>query len=245
MGRFVADINRRARGRIANSAWRRQAARFYRPLIPPRSLVFDVGANVGNYSRVFRDLGASVVAVEPQPDLARRIRRFRGISVEQVALGAKPARANLRLAQAHTIASLSVEWIAAVRSSGRFAEYDWADAVEVQVSTLDALIEHYGEPAFLKIDVEGYEADVLSGLSRPLALIAFEHTPEFAGNTERCLEKLAVLGEYEYAFGAGRRLALSPWCRGRLLPDEVGDLYARLLDGSGCVCVDDAEHQIV
>jgi hypothetical protein len=40
---------------------------FYRRFIRPGDLVFDVGANVGKRSAVFLDLGATVVAIEPNP----------------------------------------------------------------------------------------------------------------------------------------------------------------------------------
>ena len=42
----------------------------------------------------------------------------------------------------------------------------WDRAVEVEVTTLDDLIAVHGAPAFCKIDVEGFEVDVLAGLTQ-------------------------------------------------------------------------------
>ena len=55
---------------------------------------------------------------------------------------------------------------------------EWADHAVVPVTTLDALIDRYGLPAFCKIDVEGFEEAVVRGLSRPIPSVSFEFTPE-------------------------------------------------------------------
>ena len=44
--------------------------------------------------------------------------------------------------------------------------HNWADAVKIPSITLDNLIEHYGTPDLIKIDVEGYEYTVLKGLTK-------------------------------------------------------------------------------
>ena len=45
------------------------------------------------------------------------------------------------------------------------------------MTTLDTLVAEYGEPAFCKIDVEGFEVEALKGLSRPLRALSFEYGP--------------------------------------------------------------------
>ena len=236
VGRYLEAADQHTRGRLRERRWRTDARAFYAPFTSNGDLVFDVGANLGSRAAVFLDLGARVVAVEPQPKLAARIRRRFGsrVCVEEVALGAEPGRAALRLAAAHTIASLSDDWVAAVRSSGRFAEYDWAGEVDVEVSTLDALIARHGEPVFVKVDVEGFEPQVLAGLSAAVRGLSFEFTPELATNAEACIARLAELGPYEFNFVRGLELELvwPDWIdeRGviaRLAGEDWGDVYAR------------------
>jgi FkbM family methyltransferase len=191
-------------------AWRRRGRRFYRQWIGPGDLCFDVGANVGDRARLFLALGARVVAVEPQPACVAALRAIgdERLAIEEVALGAGPGSATLRIADASTISSLAEGWIEQVRESGRFAGNDWSETLEVSISTLDDLIARHGVPAFCKIDVEGYEAEVLAGLSRTVPCLSFEFTPEWADSAERSLAHLVTLGFTRFNFSIGESLRL-------------------------------------
>lgn len=183
----------------------------YSRWIQPGALVFDVGANVGSRTSLFLDLGARVVAVEPQPDCVEVLRTFDQdrLIIEQVALGAVPGRATMRVASENTISSMADEWIDRVRGSGRFAAYSWPATISVEVSTLDALIERYGVPAFCKIDVEGYEPEVARGLSQRVPLLSFEFTAECADRTESVLERLEELGFERFNFSPEETFGLA------------------------------------
>lgn len=228
--------------------WRpgRQPAlrRWYREFVPPGSLVFDVGAHVGDRSVAFARLGARVIALEPQPALLPILRfmtrRERTITVLQTAAGAAQTQAALRVSEATpTVSSLSSDWIASVQEANRgFRRVRWESAVLVPVTTLDALIKQYGVPAFCKIDVEGFEAEVLRGLGQPLAAVSFEFIPGAMDVTEACLQRLEALAEYQYnvALGEQRRFVFSDWVdQGTLLHwlhsggsgPLSGDVYAR------------------
>lgn len=219
---------------------RRRALRLYRSLLPAPSLCIDVGANQGDRTEAFRALGAAVVAVEPQPDCAARLRdRFAddsAVTVEETALGREPGTAPLHVATASTISSMSPDWIEAVRRSGRFEGYDWGETIEVSVTTLDALIEAYGLPDFVKIDVEGFEPEVLAGLGRPVPLLSFEYTAERHDAAVACLDMLEELGAFDYAFSEGESMVLGPWRSAGHLERQLrsagdprlwGDVYAR------------------
>lgn len=228
--------------------WRpgRQKAlrRLYAPFIAAGELVFDVGAHVGDRTAAFADLGARVVALEPNPALVPWLRRLvgrrPGVTVVEHAVGAEAGRARLALSEATpTLSTVASEWRERiVRDNPTFRRARWDREVEVEVTTLDDLIETYGEPSFCKIDVEGHEAAVLEGLSRPLAAVSFEFV---AGTTDvavACVRGLESLGAYDFnvVVGEGRDFVRGEW----MDADEVvgwlvagaggassGDVYAR------------------
>ena len=186
----------------------RRLSRFYAPFIRPGDLCFDVGAHVGNRVAAWRRLGARVVAVEPQSHLHGWLRRLYGrspdVTLVPFAVGAAPGTAVLRHDPRNpTVSSLSDEWIAAVGRDPSFAGVSWWAAETVPVTTLDALIAQYGRPVLCKIDVEGFEAEVLRGLGQPLPVIAFEYIPAAMSVAANCLAELARLGAYEFNWFSG------------------------------------------
>jgi len=221
----------------------RRMKTLYANFIAPGDLCFDVGAHVGNRVLAWRRIGARVVAVEPQPlcmkYLRRRYGKDGGVLLEECALGTDERRVDLMIST-HTpsVTTLSREWIAAVQQADSFAHVRWDATASVRQTTLDALIARYGEPSFCKIDVEGYELEVLAGLSRPLKALSFEYIGAARESAVSCLDRLAELGEYRYNWSPGeaQRLQASEWLDhaamrarlGALMPtDGSGDVYAR------------------
>lgn len=223
----------------------RRLSRFYAPFIRPGDLCFDVGAHVGNRVAAWRRLGARVVAVEPQPHLHGWLRRLygrsSGVTLVPAAVGAAPGEAPLRHDPRNpTVSTLSEAWITAVSRDPSFAGVRWRAADTVAVTTLDALIAQYGRPVLCKIDVEGYEAEVLRGLSVPLPVVSFEYIPAAMSVAADCLAALARLGEYEFNWfvGESHRWGSPVWLSGPAMAQQLatlalghasGDVFARLV----------------
>jgi FkbM family methyltransferase len=192
---------KKARKRLSHS----QSLSFHKALINGGDLVFDIGANVGDMTGLYVELGARVISVEPQADclktLETRFGRHPEVTIVPMAVGASEGQQEIMLSDIRSpISSMSREWIAAVKSSGRFPYYDWSLSATVAVTTLDSLIAKFGEPDFCKIDVEGFEWEVLKGLSIPLARLSFEFHAEFLAEAFSCLERLRELGTYRFNF---------------------------------------------
>lgn len=209
----------------------RRLSRFFAPFIRPGDLCFDIGAHVGNRVAAWSRLGARVVAVEPQPYLmkwlARRYGRSTSVSLVRAAVGAAPGSAVLHHDPRNpTVSTLSDDWIAAVSHDASFTGVRWRPAGPVALTTLDALIHTYGRPVLCKIDVEGYEAEALRGLSQPLPVVSFEYIPAVIEVAQTCLERLSSLGDYRFNWftGESHRWASPEW----LSPEEMVDRLASL-----------------
>lgn len=223
--------------------WRRQR-RFYGQFLQPGDVAFDVGAHVGNRLRLWTQLGARVVGLEPQPHLMDLLQRLYGrsshITLLPQAVAAQPGEATLYLSpRTPTVTTLSRDWISRVRADASFARVSWDTAVRVEVTTLDALIARFGLPAFCKIDVEGYELEVLRGLSRPLPALSFEYLAAALDLARACVRYLDALGPYRFNWSAGEshRWGSPRWLTAAAmiaaLPTAAakhhsGDVYARL-----------------
>jgi FkbM family methyltransferase len=239
---------RNAYQRMANRPYfadRRAARQFLSQFVRRGDLVFDVGANHGRYSELCLDLGARVVSIEPNPRLAERIRaRYgaSGILVEAAAVGRTAGAGELHLGLDDIYSTMSSDWVDTVRSAESLPDR-WEGTVEVPITTLDELIRHHGCPEFVKIDVEGFERDVLGGLTSPIPALSFEYQCPDLSIARDCVDMLTELGRYEYSYSGGEEFGLrAPWAGPEALFERLetvrerefkahGDVYVRA--GSG------------
>ena len=215
---------------------------FYASFIQKGDLCFDIGANVGNRISPLLALGAKVVAVEPQECCYSYVKQKFGSNIKLLTkgVGAEEGLKEFFISTGSPMSSFSTEWIDAVKD-GRFKEYSWHEPVLTEITTLDRLINDFGQPTFIKIDVEGYELEVLKGLTQSVKMISFEYTvPELTQHTINCLNQIEKFNsniECNYSISESMDFALDKWLsadkmRACLLSDEFintgfGDIYVR------------------
>lgn len=221
----------------------RRLRRFYSQFVSRGDLVFDLGAHAGNRTRAFAAMGCRVVAVEPQPDFARLLRTLfaaaPNVEVIEAAVGAEAGRASLLISErTPTVTTIATAWHEARAREPDFSHVEWNRQMEIETTTLDLMIERFGPPAFVKIDVEGAEPSVLAGLSRPVRAMSFEYLPRALDYAHVCVERLAALGAFRYNWSRGEsyRLAEERWMTAGELCAALetataqrrpGDVYAR------------------
>jgi FkbM family methyltransferase len=180
---------------VDRTRWKGFAQRriFYQQLIGADDLCFDVGANIGDISAVLLELGARVVAVDPQPvamrELRARLADNKNLICVDAGVADKPGELALYLHDQIGTTSMVQDW-----SIGKTV-----GKIVVPVTTLDDLIARHGLPKYCKIDVEGFELQVLHGLSNKIPLMSLEFHADARNMAVacQCLDLLEQRGPLE------------------------------------------------
>ena len=162
------------------------------------------------------------------------------MTILNIAVGAKKGILPLQISNLHpTVSTLAnTDWQQTVSAIAK-NKIVWDETIDISVTTLDLLIGEYGLPHFCKIDVEGFEAEVLSGLTQAIPVISFEFfsfTPQI---TLDCLEHIDRLGDYEFNWSVGesQKMFINKWASADEILESIqgfskekfsGDIYAKL-----------------
>lgn len=205
--------------------------KFYRDLLQgfrEGDLIYDIGANHGYKTDIFLRLGARIIAVEPdqvnqeilqQKFLSYRFHKMPVVVVDKAVSNRNSIQTMWVDEPGSAKNTMSQKWVQILRTDvKRFGgNLAFTQRKEIQTITLADLIATYGEPFFIKIDVEGHEANVLQSLPRPVPYVSFEvNLPEFKEEGTQCiklLEDVVKNVEFNYAANLSTGLSLERWTR--------------------------------
>ena len=160
------------------------------------------------------------------------------VAIEAVAVGRNSGKIELMINAGNpTVSTASRAFVDAARGAAGWEAQRWTKTIGVPMTTLDALIARHGVPAFIKIDVEGFEAEALAGLTRPVKALSFEFTTIQREVALTCVERCMALGftRYNAALGESQKFEHPGWIAGAAIArwlDELphatnsGDVYA-------------------
>jgi FkbM family methyltransferase len=166
-------------------------------LFMQKNLAFDIGCNIGNYTRaLLTNKFSKVVSVDPNPFLFMNSNDDRVIRVVE-ACSDKKSTIPFYFSNSHTVSTASKNWV----TNSRFSKQCIWKEYSVPSTTIDDIVSCYGIPDHIKIDVEGYEEQVLKGMSKKYSPeICFEWAEEEGGSALRCVDYLHNLGYTKFGF---------------------------------------------
>jgi FkbM family methyltransferase len=162
-------------------------------------LIFDIGANIGRYSLTFAvNPENTIISVEASPNTFNMLKinmsPFTNVTpLEYAVSDSKEPYITFYNCQSDTLSTLDINWLTS--SESRFGDHQGRfSPIQVKAITLDALIEKYGVPDILKIDVEGAEEQVIRSLSKKVPILLFEWAAEWKDSLKLAIDHLTSLG---------------------------------------------------
>ncbi len=176
-------------------------------------LIFDIGANKGHFTDACLAAynNAAVITIEPNPALYRFLQqKYSNSSLVEVLPNVVSSKAGVIvdffLGDVDTISTAEIDWM----TNSRFSSNTWSEPLKIETVSLDSLISKYGTPTLIKIDVEGYELEVVKGLSTKQGPICFEWAEEQYSKINQTCAHLESLGYSEFGYTYGDAYLQSP-----------------------------------
>lgn len=165
-------------------------------------MFFDIGANIGNWSLANINNCDKIISVEASPNTFQKLLNNTNNNKKIVALNYAVCNSNSEFIEfyncsADTLSTINKDWLDSEKS--RFYKQYYYNVITCKTITIDKLIQEYGTPELIKIDVEGGEFECLSSLTQKVNNICFEWASETNDITFKCLNYLENLGYTQFA----------------------------------------------
>ena len=174
-------------------------------------MFFDIGSNIGKWALANVDSSDKIISVEASPITFKRLEdncKHDKITLLNYAVCNNNGEdITFYQAEADTISTINKEWLACETS--RFYNYAYTE-ITCKTITIDKLIEIYGLPDLIKIDVEGGEYECVSSLTQKVKLLCFEWASETNTITLNCLDYLLDLGYTQFCIQPGDDYTFRP-----------------------------------
>lgn len=167
-------------------------------------LIFDIGANRGFFTdtclRTYNNL--KIVTIEPNINLYNfLLDKYKNnqsvLLLPNVVAENNDQLIDFFISNSDTISTAEMDWITKSRFSN---DHSWGEPIKIKSVSLDFLIQKYGTPDLIKIDVEGYELEVIKGLKNKQREICFEWAEEQYEKINETCKYLKNLGYENFGF---------------------------------------------
>ena len=170
--------------------WIHKEIEFHKKFLIKDSLIFDLGANLGDKSHIFSFFTKNIVLYEPEENLASilrlRFKKHKTIDVNETLVTEKIGVVNFySVTGQEAYSSILLDY----QKNFDHLKNNEIILKKKNSTNLTAEIKKYGMPFYIKVDCEGAEELILKNLDYRIRIISFEaNLPKFLGNTFNIME---------------------------------------------------------
>jgi FkbM family methyltransferase len=175
-------------------------------------MYFDIGANDGKWSLANINYCDKIIAVEASPITFQKLCKScknneKIIPVNYAACKNEGNDITFYECRASTLSTINKDWLE--NPSSRFYNHQFITS-SAKTITIDKLIEQYGIPDLIKIDVECGEYECITSLTKKVDTLCFEWASEFNNITFNCINYLITLGFTKFYLQFGDEYTFKP-----------------------------------
>lgn len=158
-------------------------------------MYFDIGSNLGKWSLANITQCDKIISVEASPitfcRLVSNCQNDKLVLLNYAVCNNNGDDITFYQADCHLVSTINKDWL--TKETSRFYNYPYTETT-CKTITIDKLIEQYGLPDLIKIDVEGGEYECIISLTQKVKLLCFEWTSEINDINFKCMDYLLNLG---------------------------------------------------